>query len=109
MPNGLKLIDSQMLSEAPRLLPVSIWAFCYVGGPWVGFSRKSYKKDRLHSLCMPLPKPPTNFFKIRIASGEHRGFYVGPASSDLLKQPKMDADKALEAAEQQYAIRQTPE
>jgi len=37
----------------------------------------------------------TNFFKIRIASGEHQGFYVGPASSGLLTQPKADADEAL--------------
>jgi len=37
----------------------------------------------------------SSLFKIRIASGEHQGFYVGPASSGLLTQPKVDADKAL--------------
>jgi hypothetical protein len=53
------------------------------------------ERDGLQFICMPLPEQPTNFFKIRIASGEHHGFYVGPATSGLLTQPTADADKAL--------------
>jgi len=36
-----------------------------------------------------------SLFKIRLASGAHQGFYVGPASSGLLTQPSSDAERAL--------------
>ena len=45
--------------------------------------------------CMPLSGQSSSLFKIRIASGEHEGFYVGPMSSGLLTQQKADADKPL--------------
>jgi hypothetical protein len=44
---------------------------------------------------MSLSGQSSSLFKIRIASGEHQGFYVGPANSGLLTQPKADADEAL--------------
>ena len=44
---------------------------------------------------MSLLGQSSSLFKIRIASGEHQGFYVGPASSGLLTRPKADADEAL--------------
>jgi hypothetical protein len=44
---------------------------------------------------MTLREQSSSLFKIRIASGEHQGFYVGPASSNLLTQLTSDAERAL--------------
>lgn len=41
------------------------------------------------------PKQSSSFFKIQIASGEHQGFYVGPASSGPLRRSTSEADRAL--------------
>jgi hypothetical protein len=38
----------------------------------------------------------TGLFKIRIASGEHQGFYVGPHVSALLSKPTPEVERALE-------------
>ncbi len=44
---------------------------------------------------MPPSKQSSSLFKIRIASGEHQGLYVGPASNGLLTRSTSDADRAL--------------
>ena len=45
--------------------------------------------------CMTLVKQHTSFFKIRIASGEYQGFYVGATDSGVLTGLTADEDRAL--------------
>jgi hypothetical protein len=44
---------------------------------------------------MSAPDQISRFFKIRISSGEHRGFYVGPPISGLLILPTAEEEQAL--------------
>ena len=45
-----------------------------------------------------------NLFKIRIASGEHQGFYVGPRVAVLLVQPMPQAERPLPLEGMNYML-----
>jgi hypothetical protein len=45
-----------------------------------------------------------NLFKIRIASGEHQGFYVGPRVAVLLVQPMPQAERPLPLKGMNYML-----
>lgn len=79
-----------------RLWLVTIWnSRLPKEQPWHLLRRHSERGNGYNFLAMSPPAQPPNLFKIRIASGEHQGFYVGPRVAVLLAQPMPQDERPL--------------
>ena len=63
--------------------------------PWSSLRRHSQHGDGYNFRAMSPTEQVPSLFKIRIASGEHHGFYVGPRIAGLLAQPVPQDDRPL--------------